>query len=99
MTRNKFSSPVFGFGHESALELLLSLADRLLLLLLRVIGRKLGLLSTANESEEPPQKYDDQTENEGEYTGQKEAPPFPFLEADVDIGSGCGDENTLGRLA
>lgn len=80
LTRYQLTGPVLGLGHEGALELLLPLADGLLFLLLRVIGRQLGLLSTADEREEPPQQHDDKADDEGEDTGQEEAEPLPLLE-------------------
>ena len=67
---DKFACPILCLRHEGALELLLALTSRLLLLLFRVIGREFWLFAAAEESERSPQQDDGETSKESEDTGQ-----------------------------
>ena len=70
LSGDKFASPILGLRHEGALELLLALASRLLLLLFRVIGREFWLFATAEEGKSSPKKDDGEASKESEDTGQ-----------------------------
>lgn len=71
---DELPGPVLGLCHERALELLLALAGELLLLLLGVVGAKVGLLAAAQEGEGAPYQHDQQPGEESADAGQEEAP-------------------------
>lgn len=84
LSGDEFARPVLGLGHERALELLLA-ALRLLLLLLRVVGRIFGLLAAAEEGERAPYQHDEQPGEERTYRRQQEAPVLALAEAVVRV--------------
>lgn len=100
LSRNQFSRPILGFGHERPFELLLPLPGGLLFLLLRIVGSILCLLPAAQEGQSPPYQHDQQSGEECADAGQQEAPVLPLDEALLARNGGVvdGRERLAGRL-